>query len=229
MIKKLVFLLSLFIVISVLFWISMDTNDLDGVSSQNLLAEQLGHNEKMHDVQTMDRSFRASDDLTDHQADMIDESDVVTLDNQQEPFEQTQNNTREEVNQFITNALLQGYFNRAEAEQFFSRRDFDELAASLPYQSYEDTEIKQDMERILGDALLDNQSQSFLTTLECGSAVCMAALVYEHDEEIRNLIHETVVADSRIYSVISQPVMQDGVKHMRIIFTYSEKINTIEL
>lgn len=234
MVKKLILLLLFCVFSGTSAWLILDSRDSQSDNIPDFLPERQESQRSIHDTKegeiiiNLEQVIKGRK-LKEQATEIINKNDTATEVTAHIPVEQNKTDIMKEMEIFVTNALQQGYFNRAEVEKAFFRRDFDELAASLPYQSHEDTEIKQDMERVLADELLESQSQAYLTALECGSSVCMASLTYEDDDEIRVLLNETLVSDSRVKSVISQPVIQDGIKKMRILFSYSEKISAIEL
>lgn len=133
------------------------------------------------------------------------------------------------IESFAKESHLKGYFDKKDIINIFSSPDFNEMMMYLPNQQSDDIQMIFTLEKKLLDAALEAEGGVELVKINCASQLCMIALAYNSADDMTKVLNKSVLAEPKIKSIISQPVSQSGHDYMRIVLSYSDKVNSIQL
>ncbi|QSX35348.1 hypothetical protein JYB87_09240 [Shewanella avicenniae] len=127
------------------------------------------------------------------------------------------------VTRLTSNGLSDGVSN-----QLFVRSDYVDIINSLEKTNSQSYEVQQLYVDMIDQAINSGNLDMVVNTFNCSDNVCGGNLFYENDEQINAFINETFNNEKSLsvaYKV--QPVIQNGIKELRVIFNY--KVPVIEV
>lgn len=128
------------------------------------------------------------------------------------------------VTRLTSNGLSDGVSN-----QLFVRSDYVDIINSLEKTNSQSYEIQQLYVEMIDQAISSGNLDMVVNAFNCSDNVCGGNLFYENDEQINAFINETFNNKKSLsvaYKV--QPIIQNGIKELRVIFNYKDPIIVVD-
>jgi len=109
-----------------------------------------------------------------------------------------------------------------EVSKILSSRDFEEYVVSLEKNESESYEIQQQYQDAIFDFISNNDFALALTSFKCDDQKCASRIDYDDIEEVEALIRSSFINGSRSISLMTQPVIINGMQEMRVVFSFAE-------
>lgn len=192
-----------------------------------------------HDVKLEENANSSLNTVDIEEEDPVSEADIKNLANIStanlkqapmfnEPVLKQINNVegyRELVKRLTSNGLSQEV-----SSQLFVRDDYVGIINSLEKTNNQSFEVQQLYVDLIEQAIYSGHLDMTVNAFNCNDKVCGGALSYLNDEQISSFVEETFNNKKSLpvaYKI--QPIVQNGIKELRILFNYKNPAIEVSL
>jgi hypothetical protein len=128
------------------------------------------------------------------------------------------------ISQLVSSISSVEGISKDAASALTARKDFYEIINAFEKNNADSFETENNFRDRIVEVIRENSFKMSLYAFNCNDTVCAAAITYENSTDIDSLIKKSLIENTAPVGIVTQPVIFNGNKELRLIFNYSTPV-----